>query len=453
MSFQLKLKIFRKVVIPMFDINLPDQLLNFFINFSVLSPLFIHFKTRYNKKLTLFLYMLLIIIFDLLLTIFVYHMRVRYPDAGTSWITPIYNIICIVINQWIFKGKIEEKITMYVIGLVTCTFTIGIAMIPAQALALSATSVPGVIFISLVAYVMHYPIIFLYLHLRYKKNAVKNDLKFKSNIKFLGLLLIQLYLFNLNTTGKKGVGSEFVDSTLRSNLVVYIILIVASLVLDFIIFYLMYMDRKRYSTKVSASLTKYKETILSENSNQVKEYTMEFEKYLNDKSDKIKIIKALISQEKFDEAAKVIEDSAKTNLFGYKKFCDNTLINILLSNKLFDIDQQITTDIVVDIPENVPVADLDLCKVFSNLFDNALNAVSKCENVKLLKIRAHTDKKHFYINFENTFNPESTQVKSINHGYGLKIVREIAAKYDGKFYVKKNDAVFSTLVILNIKAD
>lgn len=433
----------------MTDINLPDQILNFLINFSVLSPLFIQFRTRYNKKITFVAYMLLIIAFDLFLTVFVYHMRNRFPEAGTSWITPIYNIICIVINHFIFKGKTEEKITMYVIGLITCTFTIGIAMIPANALSLSATTIPGVIFISLFAYLIHYPIIFLYLHLRYRKNAVKTDLKFKSNIKFLGLLLIQFYLFNLNTTGKKGVGSEFVESTIRSNLVVYIVLIAVSLVLDFIIFYLMYMERKRYSTEASASITEFKEIVLSEKSNQTKEYKQEFEKYLEDKAETIKIITNLISAEQFESATKVISDSVKANLFGYKKFCDNTLINVLLSNKLSEINQQITTDIIVEIPENISVSDLDLCKIFSNLFDNAFVAISKCENIQFLKIRVHMDQKYLYINFENTYNPDISETKSIDHGYGLKIIEEIAAKYEGKVYIKKENLFFSTLVILN----
>lgn len=433
------------------DINLPDQVLNFFINFSVLSPLFIQFKTRYNKKITFFLYMLGIIIFDLFLTIFVYYMRTAFPDAGTSWITPVYNIICIVINHLIFKGKTEEKITMYVIGLITCTFTIGIAMIPANALSLSATTIPGVVFISLVAYIMHYPIIFLYLHLRYKKNFAKNDSQFKSNIKFLGLLLIQLYLFNLNTTGKKATGSEFVESTIYSNLPVYIVLIAASLVLDFIIFYLMYMERKRYSTQVSESITEYKQKVLSENSKQTSYDTKEFKDYLADKADKITEIKSLISQNMIEEAMKMVSSSVNTNPFGYKKFCNNTLVNILFSNKLSDIDEQIQTDIVIDLPETIPVNDLDLCKIFSNLLDNAFTALDKCENIKLLKIRVYIDNGHLYIRFENTCNSTVTENKSKDHGYGLSIIKEIAENYQGKLYIQKQASIYSALVVLKLK--
>ena len=103
------------------------------------------------------------------------------------------------------------------------------------------------------------------------------------------------------------------------------------------------------------------------------------------------------------------------------------------------------------------IADYDLCTIFGNILDNAIEAVNAGD-----KILVSIDKQHdmFYISCENTFYGElkrkgdkilSTKKEFGSHGFGLTRIRDTAKHYGGDVSITAENGVFRIEILMNIK--
>ncbi len=110
-------------------------------------------------------------------------------------------------------------------------------------------------------------------------------------------------------------------------------------------------------------------------------------------------------------------------------------------------------------PEEIFVDDSDLCIVFSNLLKNAVEALERLPEGCLRKIYVSLFASPEYINLtvENTCDPDqekdleelaTSKIDTINHGLGLKNVRSVVERYDGRLDLEVRDNIFSAFVLL-----
>ena len=115
----------------------------------------------------------------------------------------------------------------------------------------------------------------------------------------------------------------------------------------------------------------------------------------------------------------------------------NEMMDIILNGKLSAaVDAGLRVEIPhVTVPETLPLSDPDLCGLMMNTVDNAISAASgAAEPYVLLKI--HDRDGFLGIVCENSFDPQALQAEAKKetvpkHGFGLKIVRAIVARYSG----------------------
>lgn len=124
------------------------------------------------------------------------------------------------------------------------------------------------------------------------------------------------------------------------------------------------------------------------------------------------------------------------------------------------------------IPPECPIDDFDLCVIFGNLLDNALEACQKIpiESDRFINIQAHLVKKCLLIEIINSAEiktipaieiktPENvnhyigsnSRVKHpiyIKHGIGLRNVKDAIAKYNGTMSINTNDNIFRVSILL-----
>ncbi len=114
----------------------------------------------------------------------------------------------------------------------------------------------------------------------------------------------------------------------------------------------------------------------------------------------------------------------------------NEMLDIILNGKLgAAADAGIPVEIFrAQSPETLPLSDVDLCSLIMNILDNAITAASAAAEPH---IRLDIHVKNEYLTFicENTMSAGSQPQKKIEtvpkHGLGLKIIRSIAARYEG----------------------
>jgi sensor histidine kinase regulating citrate/malate metabolism len=116
------------------------------------------------------------------------------------------------------------------------------------------------------------------------------------------------------------------------------------------------------------------------------------------------------------------------------------------------------------INEDIKVKPVDLCSVFSNLIDNAIDAcnnISDSSLIKFIEVMAGLKQDYLIIKISNSKENEimvlnskivTTKADKNIHGLGLNIVKEIASKYDGNFKTVYTENDFTATVWLNTKA-
>lgn len=107
---------------------------------------------------------------------------------------------------------------------------------------------------------------------------------------------------------------------------------------------------------------------------------------------------------------------------------------------------------------NIEIASWDLCSLFSNLIENALEAASMIQGKKWVRVMVDYQNNDFIFNIENTGHIEDeimsklfslgiTSKISAGRGYGLYISKKIVDKHNGSIDIKNTNhgTVISTI--------
>lgn len=125
--------------------------------------------------------------------------------------------------------------------------------------------------------------------------------------------------------------------------------------------------------------------------------------------------------------------------------------------------KDIKFDVRVNIDKYGFIEELDLCTIFTNAIDNA---IEECEQIKdvserLILIRTKLIANFWSITFENSIREEriesvsddmkSTKADKKNHGFGLKNIKNVLKAYDGEYScrIKNNMFCFYILIPFN----
>ncbi len=152
-------------------------------------------------------------------------------------------------------------------------------------------------------------------------------------------------------------------------------------------------------------------------------------------------VNELIKSGKYEEASSFIEK--QTGRLSSDVRCVNTnneYVNSLISYetakaKERDIDVSVYSVREINFPDST-----DLCSLIGNMFDNAIRAAGECSGAKTVRLDICRDKEAYRITMLNSVkapvlaeNPslQTTKEDKISHGFGTKIIKEIAEKYYG----------------------
>lgn len=128
--------------------------------------------------------------------------------------------------------------------------------------------------------------------------------------------------------------------------------------------------------------------------------------------------------------------------------CRNFAVDVLVKNYL-GLAREIGTqvDVKIDLPEKTGIPDSQLCIVFGNLVENALNACQEQRTgEKFIRIRCRTEGKQILLTIDNSTDDQG----DILPGIGLSSVEAVVERYQGTFNYHKQEGVFQASLLLCI---
>ena len=144
-------------------------------------------------------------------------------------------------------------------------------------------------------------------------------------------------------------------------------------------------------------------------------------------------------------------------LRGSRRLCENETANVVLCAKAEEMARDgLEGDFAVSLPERLPVADMDLCALLGNALDNAMEAARRAAD-KTIRVRCRAEKGLFMLRVENALSGErspgleTTKADRSAHGFGLKGMREIAARYGGTLDAQAAEGRFELVVCFPIE--
>ena len=140
-----------------------------------------------------------------------------------------------------------------------------------------------------------------------------------------------------------------------------------------------------------------------------------------------------------------------------EKYCNNYTVNLILYSYITKAkNEQITVKTQIHLPEKNTISDMDLCVIFANAIENAINASKFIQNVnhRTLQILCNTTSDKLLIQITNSYEGEVIFANDMpvsskeNHGLGTKSIVAVVQKYNGLYSFTTEDGVFKTRIIL-----
>ncbi len=140
-----------------------------------------------------------------------------------------------------------------------------------------------------------------------------------------------------------------------------------------------------------------------------------------------------------------------------EKYCSNYTVNLILYSYITHAKkEEIEVETQIVLPEENTVSDMDLCVIFGNIIENAINACKGILNAnnRYIKIVCKSKNDKLFIQVTNNYEGKVEFADDMpigtrkNHGLGTKSIAAIAQKYGGVYSFSAVDGVFTTSIIL-----
>ena len=214
--------------------------------------------------------------------------------------------------------------------------------------------------------------------------------------------------------------------------------------------------RYKLQEKRNMKIAEEKEKILYKYYKVAKENNENASMIKHDLKNQIQIAYAM--RNKNDNFVNILEDidaeldKVNTNIYSKNEILNTVLLLKKIEAKKFDINMVYKIDKSISLDS---MKDSDVCKLFSNILDNSIEASKKTDDKKiLLKLCKRND--YIVLICENTYKEElrknilgflTTKENKKEHGYGIKIIKSIVDKYDGEINIQVKNGIFKVIIV------
>ena len=414
---------------------------------------------KYNKYLTLFLSAVPFSLLSLAPEFMTF-----LPEPIPLLIAMAYSIASAI---FLFKDKLRTRIFIWFATYVIILLVETLFIYSAVFFKIDSGSPDRILSAS--PYIISFSSAFLTLFTFLRKIKFKGIRSRKNEtILFISILIAQFSLVQMLLINQFNL--DFSTSNLLSSIfgnydnLVSITLLISSMfnsIADIALFVTMIHSSQNEKLREELKMQEYQNSVNLDYYKNVEKNSVEARKIRHDLANMVQTAYEIMENgtESDKESAKKMFAQLKAEVADIKieRFCQNTLVNAIASNKAAECRKNdIDFDFDLRVPETLGIEEVDICKAYVNIFDNAINAAKAIDGKRYVKIKSFTseDDGMLYISGENDIAPdyeEKKKARTGEHGYGLKILRDTAEKYGGRLVPDDKGDTFT--VVMTMKAE
>ena len=216
-----------------------------------------------------------------------------------------------------------------------------------------------------------------------------------------------------------------------------------------------------YQKSYEIQTADFQQNVLLQQYDEIKNIYMNMRGWRHDYHNHIQVIKAQMALEEWEEAKQYLDELEQDleRVDTYIK-SGNLMMDAILNSKLTLAEHiGIAVNCKVQMPEQLEIADVDLCVILGNLLENALEACDKIPREKrFLRIYGIVNGGQLYLSIQNSakeeldFNEQSYITnKRGEHGFGMRRVKLLVDKYQGYLNLQNEPGIFAAEVTLPLK--
>ena len=171
---------------------------------------------------------------------------------------------------------------------------------------------------------------------------------------------------------------------------------------------------------------------------------------------------AVIRAEQDEEKRNTYLEEMESGIHMYEaqnKTGNSVLDTILTGKNMYCVQHNINFTCVADGSLIDFMDTMDICTIFGNALDNAIESVEKIEDAgkRIIKTAVFAQNGFLMIRFENYFEskinmkdsfPVTTKKNQEYHGFGLKSIKKITEKYGGTITIHAEDQWFTLRILI-----
>lgn len=415
---------------------------------------------KYNKYLTLFLSAVPFSLLSLAPEFMTF-----LPEPIPLLIAMAYSIASAI---FLFKDKLRTRIFIWFATYVIILLVEALFIYSAVFFKIDSGSPDRILSAS--PYIISFSSAFLTLFTFLRKIKFKGIRSRKNEtILFISILIAQFSLVQMLLINQFNL--DFSTSNLLSSIfgnydnLVSITLLISSMfnsIADIALFVTMIHSSQNEKLREELRMQEYQNSVNLEYYKNVEKNSVEARKIRHDLANMVQTAYEIMENgtDSDKESAKKMFAQLKTEVSDIKieRFCQNTLVNAIASNKAAECRKNdIDFDFDLRVPEDLDIEEVDICKAYVNIFDNAINAAKAIDGKRYVKIKSFTNESDgmLYITGENNVAPDYEDKKKSRtgeHGYGLKILRDTAEKYGGRLVTDGKGDTFTVVMTMRAAA-
>lgn len=416
---------------------------------------------KYNKYLTLFLSAVPFSLLSLAPEFMTF-----LPEPVPLLIAMAYSIASAI---FLFKDKLRTRIFIWFATYVIILLVEALFIYSAVFFKIDSGSPDRILSAS--PYIISFSSAFLTLFTFLRKIKFKGIRSRKNEtILFISILIAQFSLVQMLLINQFNL--DFSTSNLLSSIfgnydnLVSITLLISSMfnsIADIALFVTMIHSSQNEKLREELKMQEYQNSVNLDYYKNVEKNSVEARKIRHDLANMVQTAYEIMENgtDSDKESAKKMFAQLKAEVSDIKieRFCQNTLVNAIASNKAAECRKNdIDFDFDLRVPETLGIEEVDICKAYVNIFDNAINAAKAIDGKRYVKIKSFTnpDDGMLYISGENDIAPdyeEKKKARTGEHGYGLRILRDTAEKYGGRLVTDDKGDTFTVVMTMRAAAD